>query len=169
MAKSAISTSNLYPLPTPRPGYRFAPAKVGRSEATSIIALIECPVWCAEDHVDEPQRAVEDIMHTSRPAHVSTTSFLQRGTVSELYASVQADPVADDPRLKAAHVVVDDGGNENAYLTPEMAEGLADEMIGFASELRHLARIARLAHSTTGDSDPDMDEALRRVREGGVA
>lgn len=129
-----------------QPGYRLVPAKIGRTNATSVIVWIQCPTWCTEDHVAEGQVAVEDITHYSDASSVSTCSFVKRGIVHDLYASVQADPAANDPRLKAAHVVVDDGGAEMAHLTPEMTEKLADELIGFASELRHLARTARQAN-----------------------
>lgn len=170
MAKSAISTPNLYPLPTPKPGHRFVPAKVGHTNATSVIVLIEDPLWCTEDHVDEPVRDVSDVMHRGNAEGISVPSFAFASYPHQLYAQIESDPVATDPRLKAAHVVIEDGGGNNqAYLTPEMVDALADEAISFASYLRSLARTVRQANQTAGDSDPDMDEALRRVRQGGVA
>jgi hypothetical protein len=48
-----------------------------------------------------------------------------------------------------------------------MADDLANELIAFAAQIRAAARTARLANHV-GDSDPSMDEALRRVR-GGAA
>lgn len=161
-------TANLYPLPSPKPGHRFVPAKVGATNATSIICLIECPTFCGEDHVAESVRNVEDVTHVSAAPGVSIGSFLQRGPHHQLWATVQTDPVAADPRLSSAHVVVEDQDGDFAYLTPEMAEAYADDLIGFASELRHLARTASLHNQANGDSDPDMDEALRRVRQGGA-
>lgn len=171
MAQSAISTpSNLYPLPAPRPGHRFVPAKVGATNATSVIVLIEDPVWCTEDHVDEPVRDLSDIMHRGAVASVLVPTFGPGKYPIQMHAWVEADPVAKEPEFRAAHVTLQDaGGNSYSHLTPAMAERLADEVIGFASELRHQARIARQANQAAGDSDPDMDEALRRVREGGVA
>jgi hypothetical protein len=170
MAQSAISTPNLYPLPTPKPGHRFVPAKVGRSNATSVIVLIEDPMWCTEDHLGEPVRDVSDVMHRGEPDGLSVPSFAFAPYPHQLYAQIESDPVATDPRLKAAHVMIEDGGGNNqAVLTPEMVDALADEVISFASYLRSLARQVRQANQVTGDSDPDMYEALRRVREGGVA
>lgn len=160
--------SNLYPLPTPRPGHRFVPAKVGHSNAASVIVLIEDPVWCTEDHIAEPVRDLVDIMHRSEPSGFGVHSFVRNIRTHELYAYMESDPVATDAAMKAAHVVIEDGGNEYSYLTPAMAEELADRVVGFASHLRSLARAVRQANQTTGDSDPDMDEALRRVREGGA-
>ncbi|MDX3582006.1 DUF6907 domain-containing protein [Streptomyces europaeiscabiei] len=161
--------ANLYPLPTPKPGHRFAPAKVGATNDASVIVLIECPTWCAEDHVDEPVRHVEDIMHRSGAEGFLVHSFIRERRTHELFAYVEADPVAENPLMRDAHVVVEDGGNEFGYLTADMAEQLADKIVGFASHLRHLARTARLANQTAAGPDPDMDEALRRVREGRTA
>jgi hypothetical protein len=166
MAQHAISTSNLYPIPQPKPGHRFVPAKVGRTNATSVIALIEDPLWCTEDHVEEPVRDLADIMHRSAPQGFGVHSFLKDIPDHELYAYIEADPVANKPAMKAAHIVVEDGSNEYSYLTPAMADELADKVVGFASQLRALARSVRQANQAAGDSDPDMDEALRRVRGG---
>lgn len=158
-------SANLYPIPSPRPGHRFVPAKVGATNATSVIVLIEDPVWCTEDHVDEPVRDLSDIMHRSDADGLKVPSFAFAPYPHQLWAQIECDPVATDPRLKAAHVTVTDGGGNNtAHLTPDMVDALADEAIAFASYLRSLARTARLANQTAGDSDPDMDEALRRVR-----
>lgn len=167
MGNLPMSTSNVYPLPTPRPGYRFVPAKVGHTNDLSVIVLIEDPVWCVEDHVAEPVRDVADVMHRSEPSGFSVHSFVRNIRTNELYAYMEADPVASDASMKAAHVVVEDGGNEYSYLTPAMAEELADKVVGFASHLRSLARSVRQANQTTGDTD--MDEALRLVRQGGAA
>lgn len=169
MGNLPMSSSNLYPLPTPRPGYRFVPAKVGATNATSVIVLVEDPEWCTEDHVDEPVRDLSDIMHRGDVASVMVPTFGFGAYPVQLHAWVEADPVASEPEFRAAHITVQDaGGGDYCHLTPAMAEKLADDAIGFASELRHKARTARLANQKAGDSDPCMDEALRRVR-GGAA
>ncbi|MEU6768633.1 hypothetical protein ABZ916_39750 [Streptomyces sp. NPDC046853] len=153
MAKSAIST----PTAT-TPGHRLVPARIARQTV-----YVECPAWCIVDHVAEPESAVEDITHASDTSSIVTTSMVSRGVVSELYAAIKSDPASTDPRLRAAHVVVDEGIGEDAHMSPELAEAFADELIGFASEVRRLARIASLANGVA-DSDPSMNEALRRVR-----
>lgn len=168
MGHLPIGTNNVHPFPAVKPGHRLVPAKIGRTNATSVIVFVECPNWCGEDHVVESQVAVEDIVHVSTASAVVVRSFLQGGNVLDLYASIKAEASPHDPQLHAAHVVVDDCSND-AHLSPEMAESLADELIGFASDLRQLARTVRLHNQSNGDSDPTMDEALRRVREGGVA
>ncbi|WP_330347518.1 DUF6907 domain-containing protein [Streptomyces sp. NBC_00582] len=131
-------------------GSRLVPAKIGRTNGTSVTVWIQCPTWCTEDHVDEPVRDVEDLAHYSATAGVSVYSFTNAGAVHELFAGIQSDPTASDARLRGAHISIEDrGGNDYAQLTPEMAEHLADELIGFASELRHLARIAQQANEVT--------------------
>ncbi|WP_328449838.1 hypothetical protein OG780_19265 [Streptomyces sp. NBC_00386] len=153
--------------PTVKPGYRLMPATVGRTNATSVTVYIECPTWCTEDHVDEPVRDIEDVMHRGDIAAVYVPTFGYGAYPIQMHATVESDPVATEPEFKAAHITVQDaGGNSYSHLTPEMAERLADEVVGFAAQLRHQARTCRLANQVTGDSDPDMDEALRRVRLG---
>ncbi|MFF4360844.1 DUF6907 domain-containing protein [Streptomyces sp. NPDC001604] len=171
MGQLPMSTpANCYELPKPRPGHRFVPAKVGATNDTSVIVLIECPTWCSsEEHLSEPVRELSDVMHRGPVASVNVPTFGYGAYPVQLHAWVEADPVASDIEYRQAHIEVQDaGGNEFCHLTPDMAEKLADEAIGFASELRHQARIARLANQTVGDSDPDMDEALRQVRQGGA-
>lgn len=160
--------ANLYPLPTPKPGHRFVPAKVGRTNATSVIVHIECPIWCdGSEHLAEPVVHVEDITHVSKPDDIVVQTFLGRATRHVLWATVQADPVATDPRQRAAHVVVEDG-TDFSYLTEDMADELADDLIAFASSVRQMARTARLANQapTVNTVRSQADEALRRVRGG---
>ncbi|MGP4008145.1 DUF6907 domain-containing protein [Streptomyces sp. 4N124] len=169
MGHLPISTSNLYPLPEPRPGHRFVPVKVGATNDTSVIVLIEDPTWCSEDHVDELVRDLSDIMHRGAVASVHVPTFGYGAYPVQMHSWVEADPVAKEPEFRAAHVTIQDaGGNDYCHLTPAMAEKLADDAIGFASELRHQARTARLANKQTSESDPDMDESLRRVQGGAL-
>ena len=162
-----MSTSNLAVFPAIASNHRLVPARVGRTNDTSVIVFVECPLWCTTDHVAEPVGDAVDISHASGSEGLFVRSFMKTSATSELFAAIQTDPVASDPRLRQAHIVVEDGGNDYAHLTPEMADELADKAVSFASHLRSLARTARL-HNTAGDSDPDMDEALRRVQ-GGAA
>ncbi|ANJ07165.1 DUF6907 domain-containing protein [Streptomyces parvulus] len=159
------TAATVHPFPAIKPGYRLAPAKIGTDDSAQIV-YIECPNWCDEDHVADFVGAVEDVIHRTQATYegaVIVPSFGVAPYPQQLFAYVEADPSDTNPLLKAAHVTVEDPRAATmAYLTPEMAEKLADEVIGFASHLRHLARTVRLANQ--GDSDPDMDEALRRVR-----
>lgn len=167
MAKSAISMSNVHAAPAIQAGFRLVPALIG-TRAAHQLAYIECPNWCTEDHTEYPYM-LDDIAHQGDEAHVSVPSFDNAfGVAHCLDARLFSDPTSDDPRMRAAHVLVDDDTPLQAHLTPEMADRLADDFVAFASQLRHLARAARAHNETAGDSDPDMDEALRRVR-GGAA
>lgn len=138
------------------PGHRLVPAKVGRRNDTSTVVYIECPTWCVIDHVAEPEAHVEDIDHSTLSSDVTLHSFDRKGLTHVLMAMVKTDPASSDVRLRQAHVLVDDE-RDVAFLTPEMAEQFADELIGFASEVRHLARAARLHNQTVAGSSPTSD------------
>jgi hypothetical protein len=148
-------------LPAIKPGYRLVPARV-ETKTSSTIVYIECPTWCAVDHVDESVGAVEDVMHLNEGADVYVPTFGHGVYPVQLHAWIESDPVAKDPSFKAAHIAVADvSGDEGAHITPEMAEKLADDLIGFASELRHMARTARQANAAARVS-------LRKQRGGAV-
>ncbi|MFB7500061.1 hypothetical protein ACFC09_36180 [Streptomyces sp. NPDC056161] len=164
---NTVPHENIHPFPAVMPGHSLVPARVGRANDASVIVYVECPNWCTVDHVTDPVADAVDISHISDSEGLYVRSFMKTAPTQELFAAIQTDPVASDPRLRQAHVVIEDGGNDYGYLTPEMAEDLADKAVSFASHLRHLARTARL-HNTAGDSDPSMDEALQRVS-GGAA
>ena len=147
----SVNLSGIPAQPSPlQPGFRLMPAKIGQTNDTSVLVYVQCPLWCVEDHVAEPVVHIEDLMHRSGDASVGVRSFLRDQFTHELAAYLESDPVSKNPLMHAAHVVVEDGGNEYAYLTPAMAEQLADNLIGFASELRTLARTARQANRTGG-------------------
>ena len=151
--------------PATKPGYRLVPALIGTRKSAHI-AHVPCPTWCVERHLNEPT-TLEDITHTSASEEVGISSFLRQDGSLLMYAMLQADPASSDPRLRQAHIGIESDGMPD-YHTPEMAEAFADDLIAFALRLRGLARTARLHNAANGDSDPDMDEALRRVR-GGAA
>lgn len=132
--------------PTIPAGFRLAPVKV-ESGSVSTIAYLPCPTWCQEDHVAEPVGAIEDVMHRTGGANVYVPTFGYGAYPVQLHAWIEADPAAQNPNFKAAHIAVADAsGDEGAHITPEMAEKLADDLIGFASELRHMARTTRQAN-----------------------
>jgi hypothetical protein len=133
--------------PVASPDHRLAPAAIGRSYEPAQIVWVECANWCTEDHVAGRQVAVEDIVHSSETSATAVGSFLSPGNVFELYATVKADASTHDPRLHRAHIVLDDGGGEDAFLTEEMAEEVADRLVKFAAEIRALARTARMANA----------------------
>lgn len=154
--------------PASRPGYRLVPAALGAPSQGQRIVHIYCPVWCTQDHVSGFQHYIEDFSHSGDDYTVLVPSFLNDGVaVYEWSARVNQDLEDSDPRMRAAHVRLEDSTSIDAYLTPDMADETADDLIRLALKLREAARTARL-HNAAGDSDPDMDEALRRVQ-GGAA
>lgn len=138
------------------PGHRLVPAAIGRRLDPPQIVYIECPTtWCIVDHVDEKQVAVEDIVHSSydalggeNTASVTVRSFLSKGIAFELYASMKAETSHNDPRLHRAHIVIEDGSKDDAFLTEDMAEKLCDDMAGFVDQLRHLIHTVRVANQS---------------------
>lgn len=155
MAQSAISqhaaacigaipqqpTAAVKAQPTVKPGHRLVPALIGTVKIAHT-AWIECPFWCIEDHSEVPT-ALEDVTHTSKSEDMGISSFLKQDGSLLMYAMLQADPAASDERLRKAHIGIETGGLPD-YHTPEMAEAFADDLIAFASQLRHLSRSARL-------------------------
>jgi hypothetical protein len=127
---------------TPPP--RFVPASVGRPGRVQTVG-VTCPAWCVLDHVAERVVAVEDISHRGAPDHAQVPTMSDDFySAFEVYSQLYSDPPSDDLRMRVAAVVVTDGSRE-AYLTPDMADEAADELIAFALGVKEKARIARLA------------------------
>ncbi|MFE5629944.1 DUF6907 domain-containing protein [Streptomyces sp. NPDC056543] len=119
---------------------RLVPAVVGVKGRTQRIH-VECPIWCVVDH----SRIVtlDEVTHYSSSDVVQVPTFLHEDTShSDLSLSISVDPDSPDPREREAHILVDNGTFEEARLTPQLAEELADDLIAFASQLRHRAREA---------------------------
>lgn len=137
--------------PAVRPGHRLVPALIGTLNHHQV-AHIECPDWCAEDHMDEPS-ALNEITHYADNADVEVGTFLDPDTLRCIWsARIVAEPSAASPKLWAAHIVLDDQDADEARLTPDMAETLADDLVGFAAHLRQLARTVRTVNQAAGAS-----------------
>lgn len=125
---------------------RLVLAKVGPAGLAQ--AYIPCPEWCVVDHLD-PMTCFDDIVHYSDAESVTVLTLTDEGTAhSELMLNISSDPTARDPRMRAAHIVINDAASVDAYLTPDMAEELADDLITFAVQIRTAARTARQANQT---------------------
>lgn len=169
------ATVNGNHFPAIRPGFRLVPALIG-TLTNNHIAYVECPVWCTEDHTDYPY-TLDDIAHQGDDdAEARVRSFAIDPSVATFAwsARLYSDPSATDPRMRAVHVMLTDDTRLDAHATPEMTDQLADEMVAFAGQLRHHAQAARL-HNQAADDDSrgsavrsQAEEALRRVRQGGV-
>lgn len=130
---------------------RLVPARVGPVDRVQTI-WIECPDWCDVDHTDR-QGCLEDITHYSGCDVVQVSTMTDDiYSHSELYANISSDPTASDQRLRAAHILINDGGPNDAHLTPEMAEELADDLIAFAAQIRHKARQVRQFNQAEGQA-----------------
>lgn len=133
------------PIPTPR----LVAALIGRPSRMQTI-FIECPEWCVERHDEEPEVAVEDVSHGGEFLGIQVSSMLDPNTAhSELYARVNSDPANEDPRMRAAHVLYGNAAGADAYLTPDMTDELAGELIAFAAQLRAASHTARVANLST--------------------
>ncbi|MEU5580965.1 hypothetical protein ABZ791_30275 [Streptomyces huasconensis] len=62
------------------------------------------------------------------------------------WARIECDPSSDDERMSAAHLIVGDESTFEARITVEMADQLADDLIAFATAVRDMARVARVAN-----------------------
>jgi hypothetical protein len=125
--------------------HRIVPASVGPASRAQVIH-IPCHEWCVVDHLTRVT-CLDDVVHFSDSDSVTVLTLTDDDTAhSELVATIGCDPTARDPRLRAAHIRTNSGQAEDAYLTPDMAEELADDMIVFAVQLRGKARTARAAN-----------------------
>lgn len=128
-------------------GLRLVPAQVGRPGSAQRVH-IECPSWCVLDHSVERVVALEDVSHRGG-VHFAQVPTMGDDFYSafEVYSQLYSDPASDDPRMRVAAVAVTDGSRD-AYLTPDMADAAADELIAFALRMKKAARVARQANET---------------------
>jgi hypothetical protein len=137
--------TNVMPFPAIKPGYRLAPLGLGAPTQGQRIVYIECPIWCTEDHVANFQNHLDDVSHNGDDFTVYVPTFLNEGApVYYWSAAIGMDPESDDARMRAAHVVLSDSANVDAYQTPDMADGVAADLEKLAAKIREAARTARL-------------------------
>ncbi|ODA75572.1 hypothetical protein [Streptomyces sp. AVP053U2] len=159
MAHSAINLPSIPLQPTARPGYRLVPALVGRSTDPGVIAHVECPDWCTVDHVADRSVFLEDINHQGEHTALNLPSDHPARVPVEVHLSWW--PASRDIAAKPCLSV--DIDTEVMVYGRTAALALADQIVSFAADVR---RLAESLPADDGDSDPDMDEALRRVRKG---
>lgn len=167
----ALGTVTAFPASAPGhpivpAGFELVPASIGRPGNVQTV-WVQCPrVWCRVNHVENREVAVEDITHYGPGTGMQVPTMTDDTTaVFEWYVNITSDPASEDPRMRAAHLIVADGSADDAHLDDAQA-------VEFIAELRRLADDVEAAlvtvRAANGDSDPDMDEMLRRAR-GGVA
>ncbi|MFE9602024.1 DUF6907 domain-containing protein [Streptomyces hokutonensis] len=135
-----------------KPGWHLAPARFGKP-GSQADALVPCPDFCDENHVQDWTQHVVDLDHWGPTnADWDADSILNPGArLLALSARLYLDPNSSDPRMSGASVRVDDE-TVDAFWTPEMTEQAADGLIAFAAQLRHLARQARAFNERTGQA-----------------
>ncbi|MFH8799674.1 DUF6907 domain-containing protein [Streptomyces sp. NPDC017936] len=153
--------------PAIKPGFRLVPTLIGRpSDPNPATVWIECPTWCTLEHANDRQIAIEDVWHSGD--FVDLVLPHRDGTELLAYFRLGLDPYSSDADKRRTFVYGEDGeGVHGRYMDPDHIDEMCDRMQAAMEQLRALARAAR-ATAAEGDSEPDMDEALRRVREGGA-
>lgn len=125
-------------------GHHLAPVAMGAPGPDQRIVFVPCPDWCATNHVSEWVHFLEDVDHTGEEFAVHVRSFFNDSRPAySLTAAVGCDSMSPDPQMRAAHVIVGDEGNVDAYLTPDMADATADDLERMAAKLRESAHTAR--------------------------
>lgn len=121
--------------PQPKPGYRLAPATVGREDSPQTV-WVSCPVWCVTDHA-ERVTFVEDISHSGRPATLSITTL--HPARIPLAVSLSWWPALgsgdDEPKLAV------DLDSEVEVYGRTAAMAMADQLVAFAADVRRLAQV----------------------------
>ncbi|MEU8528499.1 hypothetical protein AB0C77_23370 [Streptomyces sp. NPDC048629] len=121
-----------------RPRVRLVPVLVGTRDRVQT-AYVECPWWCTEHH-DERIGSLDDLVHNSGGSHAQVETLTD--DLYDLTAQIATDPASSDERLRSAHIQLG-GLVDDAALTPDMADEVADELITLASQMRQQAAIAR--------------------------
>lgn len=131
------------------PAPRLVPATIGRPGRTQTV-WIECPTaWCTVNHVENREVAVEDVTHYGPGGSLQVLTLLDdESSCHEWYVNLTSDPAHEDPRMRAAHLVVSNASAVDAHLTPDMGDDLADLLDRLAGDVRRAVRVARLANQS---------------------
>ena len=142
---TTVPPTNVATFPAIAPGHHLAPVALGAPGPEQKIVFVPCPDFCITNHVAGWVHFIEDVDHTGEEFAIHIPSFLNEGKpVYTLSATMGCDSMSSDPRMRAAHVIVGDEGNVDAYLTPDMASKAADDLRKLAAKLDEAARTARL-------------------------
>lgn len=121
-----------------RPRVRLVPVTVGARDRVQTV-YVECPWWCTEGH-DERIGSLDDLVHNSGGSQAQIET--QSDDLYYLSAQIATDPASSDEQLRAAHIRLG-GLVDDAALTPDLADDVADQLITLASQMRQQAAIAR--------------------------
>ncbi|NED31059.1 hypothetical protein [Streptomyces sp. SID8499] len=131
--------------PAIAPGHHLAPVAIGAPGNGQQLVFVPCPDFCTTNHVSEWVHFLEDVDHKADEFHIDIPSFWNNTeSAYQLTVSLASDPMSTDEEMRAAHLVVGDSGSVDAYLTPDMADKVADDLLKLAAKMRETARTARL-------------------------
>ncbi|MEU8525282.1 hypothetical protein AB0C77_06715 [Streptomyces sp. NPDC048629] len=102
---------------------------------------IDCPRWCVVDHAADPGALIEDLSHESDYVDLEA-SIVNKPDGLQLFARLGLDPLSADPWRQQPFLLID-GGSGPDDLTLDAADEFADSLVGFAAQIRELARAAR--------------------------
>lgn len=124
------------------------PTLAGLSIITALVNGVQVPIacpaaWCAEDHAGEDSRHLDDVDHAGANVDLLVPDFFGEEDQLFAYAHLGQDLYSADPKMRAAHIRVEDGGGEASYLTPNQSDTFAGNLDTFGSEIRALAQVAR--------------------------
>lgn len=147
---TAGTTTNVATFPAIAPGHHLAPVAIGAPGPEQKIVFLPDPDFCVTNHVSGWVHFIEDVDHTGEEFAVHIPSFFNEGKpVYTLSATVGSDSMSTDPKMRAAHVIIGDEGSVDAYLTPDMASQVADDLRKLAAKVDEAARTARLHNQHT--------------------
>jgi hypothetical protein len=136
-------TTTVQPPATPEPADQAAPLTDKRIVPAMVdgqYVYLECPTWCAIDHVRENQKFLVDVWHSGpfadleSPRRDSTPGLLA-------YARLGADPFSSNEAMRKPFIFVEDGSSaEGSYMDAEHAEQFADNLVAFAEKVRAMGR-----------------------------
>lgn len=91
--------------------------------------------------------ALEDVTHYGPGGGLQVLTMLDGATSGhEWYVNLTSDPVHEDPRMRAAHLVVSNATAVDAHLTADMGDEFADLLESLAADVRRAVRVARAAN-----------------------
>lgn len=148
-----VALGAVTPFPAIAPGHHLAPLALGAPGPDQKIVFVPCADFCTTNHVSEWVHYLEDVNHTGDVFAVEVGSFFNGDKpVYTLTAALGSDPMASDPLMRAAHIVVGDAGSVDAYLTPDMADETAAGLEQLAAKIREHARTARLHNQVAAEA-----------------
>jgi hypothetical protein len=121
---------------------QVSPQRLAPAVVDGAVIYVDCPAWCTTDHTTPGQLLLEDITHHGQDAALLVSS---RESAPDFlaYAGIVSEPFCRDTSGFGASIRVHDQAAVEEYLTPDMADRLADDLVAFAARVRDMARTVR--------------------------